>query len=211
MSAPTPLLERLTQLDAEITEIRHKPREVQAEANHATSEAERIREELTEAYASGDKTAEAKLTRAKGKAEARAAEPWPERIAGAERAANRLRSQRDGWVNENVNALLTEVAPDAMAAAENIAATIAALETARKRWHAVEQRVLDLVKPTHISAQDVPGLEAFDQHVRDLRRGYSEIPPPLPRSMTAAPDLHAEARAAVAEALNDPRHQGEAT
>jgi len=210
MPATPTKLDHLAKLNSELAEARARPRQIETEWSEAKAKAAAIREALVEAFASGASELEQKLTRAMPKAQARADEPWTERIAGAERAANRLRSQRDNWINENIDALLTEVAPDAMAAAENISTAIAAIEAARKQWHSVEQQVLGLVKATRIDAQDVPGLEAFDQHVRDLRRGYSEIPPPLPRSMTAAPDLHAEARAATSEAVNDPRNQGAA-
>lgn len=209
MTPATPLLDQLAQQDTALLEARMRPRDVKAQADRATADAERIREQLTEAYANGDTSAEAKLTRAKGKAEAHAAEPWPERITGAERAVNRLQAERDNWISVNVHELLLELAPDAHAAVAGITAAIDALDAARKQWHAIEQRVANVVKPSSIDMRDVPNIGELDQAVRDLRRGR-QLPAPLPSSVHGLPSPHQEARDAIHAAVNDDRNKSAA-
>lgn len=210
MTTPaTPLLDHLEQQDTALLEARTRPRDVKTQADRANADAERIREELTEAFANGDTTAEAKLTRAKCKAEARAAEPWAERITGAERAVNRLQAERDNWINKNIHELLRELTPDAHAAVASITTAINALEAARQQWHAVEQRVANVVQPSSIDMRDVPNIGELDQAVRDLRRG-PQLPAPLPSSVHGLPSPHQEARDAVHEAVNDARNKSAA-
>src|SRR4051812_19213391 len=109
----TPALDELAAHEQRVAEADTRIREVEQQAQNANAEAERIREELVEACSVGDRALEAKLTKAKRAAEDRAAEPWAERIAGAQRAAQRAEVEHDTWRIENIRPLLEEMAPDA--------------------------------------------------------------------------------------------------
>lgn len=107
----TPNLDQLAEHEQRVGAARAKVDETKRRARHAEAEATRLRELLTEAFASDDQAQVEKLTRAKAKADARAAEPWVERIAGAERATARVQAEVDGWRIENFRGLLDEAPP----------------------------------------------------------------------------------------------------
>lgn len=194
MSAPdTPLLAELAARDEQTVAARARIREVDDQAQHARSEAARIKEELVEAFAADDQAQADKLTRAKAKADARAAEPWDERRAGAQRAAERVRGDRDTWVVTNITALLDELAPDAHEAAAAITAKAAELDQARRQWHGLEQRTIALLRVVSPeAARGVPTIESADTAIKDALRATAEIPPPLPRAHAAPQVMRAD-------------------
>jgi hypothetical protein len=178
------MLAQLAEREEDVLVARAKVDETKQRARHAEAEAARLREALVEAFATDDQPQVAKLTRAVDKAEARAAEPWPERIAGAERAANRAQAEVDGWRIQNVRELLDEIAPDADAAAEGVMARVAELEEARRHWHQVSGRVSALIRDAGIGR--TPNLDGPDAAIRALRRDLGRVPLPLPHMAAVA-------------------------
>jgi chromosome segregation ATPase len=200
--------DQLAALDAEIAAAHARVAEIRAEAEHVCTEAARLSEALTEAYAEGATRQANKIAGEKAKAESAAAEPWRERIAGAERAAARKQAERDTWVGHNLHDLLIEMAPDADAAADGITAAVAALEQARMSWHAIESQVGALLAVAPGRNQRVPQIDHVDTAIRDVRRAIDGLPRPLPvsASMPATvvpehdpdPDVREPARARIA-------------
>lgn len=189
----TPLLDELTARDEQTAAARARVREVEDQAQHARDEAARLKEELTEAFATDDQAQADKLTRAKVKADARAAEPWAERRAGAQRAAERVRAERDAWVVENISGLIGELAPEAHAATDAIMAGAQALEAARREWHTVEGRVLGLLRIVSPDAvQQMPQIPTVDSAIKDALRATVEIPAPLPRAQAKRERMQAD-------------------
>jgi hypothetical protein len=79
----------------------------------------------------------AKLARARERAE----EPWAARIAATESVIRDARRQLAAFVEENVEALLDELRPDAEEAAAAVTAAVRAVPDAMARWHEVAARV----------------------------------------------------------------------
>jgi hypothetical protein len=131
MTARRKALDQLAEREQQVGAARVKALKIAEQAKRAGAEADRLRELLTEAYATDDQTQVEKLTRAKAKADARAAEPWAERTAGAERAAARVQAEADGWGLQNFRELLAEIEPEAHAA-EAVTTKVAELEQARR-------------------------------------------------------------------------------
>lgn len=175
-------LAQLAEREQQIVEARMKVRETEQQAQHAASEAARLREQLIDAYGFGDQTQAEKLVRAKAKADARAAEPWPERIAGSQRAAQRQQAGVDAWRADHIGELLTEIQPEAHAAADAINTKVAELDEARRHWHAIASQVTGLTRGVPgIDPHGVSSINVADQAIKTLRRDIGAIPPPLPR------------------------------
>jgi hypothetical protein len=182
----TPKLDQLAALEEQVAAARARADETKERARHAEAEAAHVTEALTEAFSVNDTTAIARLTKAKATAETKAHEPWPERIAGAQRAAQRAEVERDAWRVEHHRELLHEVAADADAAAASLTAKIGELEAARRDWHAVAHRVAALVVGVPgFDPRAVPHIDAHDGAIRDLRR-CGPIPAPIPGATAAA-------------------------
>jgi hypothetical protein len=130
----TPCLDRLESLDDAAVAAAGRVREVEDEQRKAAADLARISEELTEAFAAGDRKAAERLGRAKATAHANAAQPWAEMVAGAKRAADRARADRDGYIIERHADLVAERAPGAVAAAEGVRNAIVALREAVRGW-----------------------------------------------------------------------------
>lgn len=202
-----PLHDELEALDQQVQAARGRVREVQDKAAFAHTEAARVTEALIEACAEQDKSAEARLSKAKVTADSRSGEPWSERLAGAERAANREQATRDAWVATNIAALLAEVEPQATAAAAAISHLVDQLEQARLHWHAVGGRVEALVRAAGWDVRVVASGAAIDQAIRDARIALADPPRPLPANVPATvsiaavddpdPELREEARARI--------------
>lgn len=177
----TPLLADLAARDEQTVAARARIREVDEQAQHARSEAARITEELTEAFAADDKAMADKLTRAKAKADAKAGEPWAERRAGVERAAGRVKAERDTWVTENIGGLLDELAPSAHAAADAIRSTARQLGQARADWHSISGRVSALLGVVPgVDGRSLPTIEHIDIAIKNALRATADVPAPLP-------------------------------
>jgi hypothetical protein len=183
-----PLHAALAERDERVASARQYARELVAQEQAANAAADDAREQLTEAFASGDEKAVGVLTKAKATAEASAGEPWAERKAGAERAAARAQSDRDAWATANISGLLSEMQADADAAVAGFTAAVDALELARREWHRVERAVLDLRRVVPgANGRDVPGIESIDQAVKDLRRAVdASLMAPMPRARHTA-------------------------
>ena len=190
-TATTPLLDELAVRKQQVAKARGRVREIEAEANVAQADARRIKELLTEAFASDDQAQAEKLTRAKTKADAKAAEPWPERRAGAERAAGRVQSERDGWIAQNAAGLIRELSPLAEAARDLIVSKVTELEEARQEWHAVSQRVSGVLSVAPGNDR-TPGIDHIDTAIKDVRRATVDVPAPLPvqpQTITIPPEF----------------------
>ena len=179
-TARTVLLDELEARNQQVATARERIREIEAAANAAQTDAKRIKELLTEAFASDDPVQAEKLTRAKVKADAQAAEPWPERRAGAERAAGRVQAERDGWIAQNAAGLIRELSPLAEAARDLIVSKVTELEEARQEWHAVSQRVSGVLSVAPGNDR-TPGIDHIDTAIKDVRRATVDVPAPLPR------------------------------
>lgn len=179
-------LDQLAEREEQVAAARAKVDETKQRARHAQAEADRLREALTEAYSVDDQAQVDKLTRAKVKADARAAEPWAERTAGSERAANRLQAEVDAWRLQNFRELLAEIEPEAHAAAEAVTTKVAELEQARRHWHEVSARVSALVADVPGINQRTANFDQVDAAVRQLRRDIGSVPLPLPRMAAIA-------------------------
>ena len=113
----TPLLDRLAELRDEAASAAGRAQRVRAEQQAVRAEADSLREQVTEAFASGEEAKAAKLHAKRAKAEQAVEGPWVERIAGAERAAQRAQAERDGFVASKYRGLVQERVPVAHAAA----------------------------------------------------------------------------------------------
>lgn len=181
-AAKTPLLTELAAKNAELKVAEQEPQKIIVLQNEATANAKRISDELVEAFASGDKALQEKLTRAKATAEAKAAEPWQERAAGAKRAAARLEAQRDAWVSDNYEGLMAEVAPRAIEVAQTINDRMAALEASVGEWVAVDELVWPIVRSSGRSRDVMPRIDSFQNAVRGFLRSCPAVEAPLPQS-----------------------------
>lgn len=183
----TPTIDRLAELQDRVVQAHVQTREIQTAAERAKQDAERLREELVELYASGDKRQEKRLIAARTQAEGVAGEPWAERVAGAERAATRVTAERDAYVATHHPALVRERTPRAQAAVQQIHDATRLLEEGRLAWHAEEQEQLALLQfAGGRSGREIPSLH-LDQAIRDLRRAVDQgVPAPLPRGVQAA-------------------------
>jgi len=205
-TAKSPLLDQLNDLDEQIAAAKALPRNISQQQQTAKADLARLTEQLVEAFAANDTNLQAKLTEAKPKAEARIAEPWAERQAGARRAADRLTAERNQWVTANYRDLLAEITPEAMAAAEAIRTTVTDLQASVAHWSATAQRVAAIATAAGQHPDTMPRVDAIQNAVRELTRAMPEILPPLPRAaqtatFTPATSPDAEVRARAREAL----------
>ncbi len=176
---------RLADLDEALAAAHVRVREVKTRHAAAAAKAVELREAQVEAFATGNETAAKKLQAQRDKAEAEATGPWPERVAGAERAVQRADAERVTFATENYDGLITERQPDATAVVEAVTAALAALRDAHKRWHEVEGEVAAL---TGLAGRDASRIPRFPQPledlVRDARRADGlDVPAPVPVAM----------------------------
>lgn len=166
---------------------------IRCEAYDAQAEVDRLEAELEvalrDAAVSGTKAAknaaadlESKLTLARQQA----ADPFEVRGRAARRAAADLRGQYARHVNENLDALLSEFAPDAEAAKARVGAAIAEVEAAVREWSEVASRVTSLiVNADHLNGQALPPFDG-GAAVRSLRATLRDVPLPMPREHAIA-------------------------
>ena len=177
-------LEQLAEFEAGVQAAHVRVREIEDASRTAASEAARLKEELTEAFAADDQQAATKLTKVKAKADARAAEPWDERIAGAKRAATRTGVERDQWMAEHYAELARKRQPCARAVVEAIESSLRAFLEGVRAWHAEEQEQINLLRPLpNQDGRTIPQL-SVDELARQVKRALGEpIEPPVPRAL----------------------------
>ena len=173
--------DRLEELREEATAAAGRVHQVRAEQQAVKAEAEALREQVTEAFASGEDNKATKLQARRLKAEQAAAGPWVERVAGSERALARAQAERDGFVATNYFGLVQERAPAAHRAARRIEDALRALVEARTEWHAEEREQLALTRAVgHLDGRSIPGLGEADELAKVAQRLIGAVPVPLP-------------------------------
>jgi len=184
-SAKRPLSMRLADLDEALAAAHVRVREVKTRHAAAAAKAVELREAQVEAFATGNETAAKKLQAQRDKAEAEATGPWPERVAGAERAVQRADAERVTYAMENYEGLIGERQPDAATAVDAVRDALTSLRDAHQAWHAVEQDVAALIALAGHDASRMPRFPGqLEDLVRDARRARGlDVPAPLPVAM----------------------------
>ncbi|MDQ3571701.1 MAG: hypothetical protein M3383_02430 [Actinomycetota bacterium] len=179
---------KLATLERKLTERRHEARELQARQGAANVALKQATEALTEHFSTEDhdpnpRELHSKLTRARTKAE----EPWPQRIAGAQRRADRAEAERNEYIREHLGELLDEIEPQAVTVAETVLERTSELLAAMDAYGEVERRVIALTAPVPgVTGQDIP-YPPFDGVRSELRRLVEAgVGAPLPRTLYAA-------------------------
>ena len=191
-----------------VAEAQQRARSLARDLAELAGKVAELKQQRVQAYADEDERKATQLSTKIADAQAKQ-EELDERRAGAELASRRAAGERDTWRFAHTRELLAEVEPDARAAAESLAGKIEEVERARQHWHAVRQRIAALVVGAPgFDPRAIPGIDATDQAIRDLRKGVGPIPPPLPGSFAAAtviqvddpdPSVRQAARAAIVE------------
>ncbi len=172
---------QLEKMDAGLPAASKRARERELEHQRTVSELARIAEERVEAFAAGDEQAAARLGKERVKAEAAEREAG-ERLAGAVRAHERARADREAFVVADVDGLILELQPEATRVAKSVEDAVGALVEARQAWHAMEARVSGLLRAAGRQTGEVARLpEQVEEVARGARHaGGVEVPPPLP-------------------------------
>jgi hypothetical protein len=186
--ARTSKLAELAVIDQAVVAARQRVRQVEVDHAAAKADAVRARDALVEACARQDTAAESKLTTAKHAAEARAAEPWPERVAGAKRAADRAIGERQTWIRHNYYALIEEVRPEAEAVAQAIRDSAEAVQAACAAWSALDHRIGAITTGAGVHRNLTPRLDQVQNAARTFARDMGDVPLPLPQDTTATWD-----------------------
>jgi len=178
-----PLTDHLGELTQAIVAAGTRARALDVERRQIRDRLAQVTEEITEAYAVGDDDQAEKLSRARTKLETGSVRDADEKLAGAQRALARAQADRTTFITDNVDGMIEERTPDALAVAK--AAEDAAVEIARvqARWQGEHAEVSELLRTAGRSTSDLPLFpEALASIVRDARRaGGTHVPPPLPR------------------------------
>lgn len=144
--ATAPLHHQLTKLETEATALAEHAqalrdsgraaRDAAAEADAALSgELRRLAAKRADTSAKADE-----LTKALEAAQARAAEPWPARIADAADAARDADAKVSAFINEHLDALIAELTPGAVLARDQLAEAVQAFHAALATRRDVERR-----------------------------------------------------------------------
>jgi hypothetical protein len=180
----TPLLDRLAELREEAAAASGREKQVRAERQAVIAEAASLREQVTEAYASGDDDRAARLHAKRVKADEAAAGPWAERIAGAERAMRRAEAERDAFVSGHYAQLVKERAPMAHRAVRRIEGALRELVEARHEWHVEEREQIALTRAVgNLDGRAIPGLGGADELAKLAQRVVGSVPAPLPQAL----------------------------
>lgn len=181
MSAEQPITSRLADLDEQIAASAIRVRNVQTEQQTAIAERDRLRHELTEAFADNDDATAKRLQRDLDKAEKTAAEPWAQKVDGAQLAAERLRGEREHYLNANWQALGKERRPEAQRRADAVNDAVQALHLASQAWHAYANESIALLRPVHgVDSRAIPdlGSSGIGDLVRQAQRLEDDAPLP---------------------------------
>jgi hypothetical protein len=144
---------------------------VEADLHEAQQTARAAEEALERAF--GDLNAEpartVELTVALEEAKARATEPWIARYRGAILAATAANGAYAAFVDEHLDTLLAELAPDAQAVVNRIADAAQVMRTSLDEWKAVEARSVALVRfAEYLDGRDVPSSPSLPITPADL-------------------------------------------
>jgi len=180
---PRPLSARLALLGDSVAGAKVHVREITGEREAAKAEVERLGEARVEAFASADETLAEKIQDERLRAEATVLD-FAERVAGAERAADRAQAKRAEFAADNFTAILEERTPDALAATSAVRDAIEALVRAQREWEGFAADVVALQRAAALPTGTVPTFpEPLAALARDARRaGGTTVPAPLPAS-----------------------------
>jgi hypothetical protein len=164
--------------------------QVDAQTRAAHTEVNEAREALVQLEAGSPTPSERKQAEARlAKAEQAAAERWPERRQGAERAARESRQTLQLYAAEHLPELVAEVEETGAAAAEQVNACAEAFLEAMKRRDEVERNLTQIVALTRsMQPNDYNRSVADDARraIRALLANGGEVGPALRVTVTAA-------------------------
>ena len=160
-----------------------------AEIERAGSEATVVAQQASVALAEyervgGSAADRRRLETALADARSRAAEPWPERLAGARQATRDAEQDWRKYVGENLDALVAAEVADGAAAADRANGAAAEIVAAHAEWEAAAQRISSLASTVgRVHPGDVTRsrCEALAQEARKLLDVGGEQPPSLER------------------------------
>jgi hypothetical protein len=190
-----PLSDRLTALGDAVTSAKARLRDMELEHGQVTAKIAAASDAIVEAHAIGDTAEATRLSTERAKLEGGVIRDAEERLAGARVAVSRAEVELSTFAASNVEGLLAESRPAALAAVQAVEAAVAGLEQARSEWNAVQADVAGLLRLAGQSTRDLPVFPPrLDTLVQDARRaGGVDVPAPLPRTL---PDTVASKAAA---------------
>lgn len=176
----TPLLDHLADLEEEARRVALRLQQVERDRRRTEEQLAQSREDLVEAFASGD-DAEAEKVQKRRDAITADLENWRARVEGVRRAADRARVARDQFIVENHADLVAERRPGALAAAAALEQTLRAFVEACHAWQAEERAQIELLKPVPArDGRDIPQLPVASLFTDAKRALGGAFYPPLP-------------------------------
>ncbi len=173
--------EQLAALGRAVTASKARAREVRDQHHASKVEVERLTESRVEAFAAGDERLADKLLAERQAAEATVRE-FEERVAGAERAAQRAEAEQAQFATHNCDALFTERGPAADAAVGAVKDAVGQLVAAKQAWDGIAAATAVLLRFAGRSTADIPSFPAqIGDLAKDARRaGAVDVPRPVP-------------------------------
>lgn len=203
-----PITDMLAELDEQAVAAAGRVRAVQAAQQTAIANRDQLRHDLTEAFADDDEAAAKRLQRDLDKAEKTAAEPWEQRLDGARLAAERLRGERNRYLNANWQALGDERRPEAQRRADAVNDAVQALHRASQAWHAyANDSIQILLLVDGVDSRAIPdlGSSGIGELVRQAQRLEDVAPLPVWASQHSPADRGAASITSGTPATGDPR------
>ncbi len=210
-----PLSRQLEVLGSAVASANERARECELGERRATAELARLQDAIVEAHADADEASAAKAAAERDRVESVELRDARERLEGARRAAQRATVEHATFATANLDALIKEVTPAAVAAAGEVTGALERLDQAHRQWQAVQSDVAALLRLAGRDTRDIPEFpQRLTDLVRDARRaGGLAVPPPVPggQLMVPAPSP-AEAPAVLPkrDAAQKPRRSREA-
>jgi hypothetical protein len=178
-------VEELARLERRNAEARQRVEQLERDQRAAGQARQEARAALVEAERRGAAPADRKkLEQTLADAEARASEPWPERIEGARAAARDLTGERRQLVAHNLLSLAEAVEADGGSAASAINEHCAGLIAAYHRRQELEQRLFTLASTVRVTEPGDVSRSKADQLAKAamaLLQAGGETPPVLRR------------------------------
>lgn len=173
----------LAELAQAVADAKTRARTATAEHRAAHADIERLSEARVNAFAAGDEKTAAKLHKERSQAEAMVRD-LAERVAGVERAVTLAENERGGFAARNLDGLLRELHPGAVATAAAVKDAMTAFVEAERAWEAFAGDVRRLLQ---LAAADTGTLAMFPGELSNLARntrraGGTDVPLPLPRA-----------------------------
>jgi hypothetical protein len=179
-----PLSAQLAALHDAVVRGKQRVRECELAHRRAEADVTRLRDAVVEAYAAGGDARAAKANAERDNAEGTTLRDAAERLEGANRAVANAVAERGLFARENVDGLVRERVPDAVAVAQAVEQFL----QAHGQWQAVATEIAGLLR---LAVEDTslpplsPRVEAL---VRDARRAAdAQVPPPLPGGTAGLP------------------------